>query len=342
MKRQLLSFLLSLPLTFSFYSNVYAQNSTTNKALPSSIVTDSMTNRMCSRIQFLTVAKSLNNFDCNANSPLLYNFETTCNTEPNTENNTLEQSINEYKIALNTTQDIDIGKLSTATKGWGTSPRTDGSIPNYPKAISELLAKFSGYYVGDTSKKVLYITFDEGYENGYSSKILDILKENDVKAAFFVTVPYINSNPDLIKRMVAEGHLVCNHSTHHKSMPIFKEKTEFENELKGAEEAYEKVTGSKMPKFFRPPMGEYSELSLYYTSAMGYKSIFWSFAYVDFSTKKQPSIENAKKVILERTHNGAIYLLHAVSKTNTEVLDSVIKEWRNRGYEFKTLNDLPQ
>lgn len=245
------------------------------------------------------------------------------------------------KLTIPVLNTDDIKNLGTNTKGWGTSPRTDGSTPYYPKAISDLMSKYSAYYVGDTSKKVIYITFDEGYENGYSSKLLDILKENDVKAAFFVTTPYINSNSDLIKRMVAEGHLVCNHSTHHKSMPIFKDKSDFENELKGTEEAFEKVTGTKMPKFFRPPMGEYSELSLYYTAAMGYKSIFWSFAYVDFYKDKQPSEEYAKKTMLERTHNGAIYLLHAVSKTNTDVLDYVIKEWKNRGYEFKTLNDLP-
>jgi peptidoglycan-N-acetylmuramic acid deacetylase len=187
------------------------------------------------------------------------------------------------------------------------------------------------------------LTFDEGYENGYSAKILDSLKTNDVKAAFFVTTDYIKRNPDLIKRMAAEGHLVCNHSTTHPSMAqsALKDKTKFENEFINCERAFEEVTGAKMPKFFRPPMGKYSELSLYYTQALGYKSIFWSFAYKDWLPDNQPSIEAAKKIIMERTHNGGIFLLHAVSKTNAAIMDSILKEWKAKGFEFKTLNELP-
>lgn len=239
--------------------------------------------------------------------------------------------------------DADITKLSTAEKNWFYKPRTDGLTPEEPKEVLDLINKYSGYYVGDTSKKVLYLTFDEGYENGYSAKILDTLKENNVKAAFFVTKPYIEGNKALIKRMVAEGHLVCNHSNTHPAMNkvASTSKDKFDKEFAVTEQSFESVTGAKMPKFFRPPMGKYSELSLYYTAKLQYRTIFWSFAYEDWEPTKQPSHEFAKKIIMERTHSGSIILLHAVSKTNTEIMDSLIKEWRAKGYEFKTLNELP-
>lgn len=231
--------------------------------------------------------------------------------------------------------------LSTSEKGWFYQPRNDGAPPEEPQAILDLLSKYSAYYIGDKSKKVLYLTFDEGYENGYTPQILDILKKHNVKAAFFVVKPYITSNQEIIKRMVEEGHLVCNHSTNHPSMASINNKNKFFQEFTGVEESYREITGKEMPKFFRPPMGKYSELSLHYTADYGYKTIFWSFAYDDWKIKKQPSHEYAKKKILQRTHNGAIILLHAVSKTNAEILDDVITEWKSQGFEFKTLEDLP-
>jgi len=237
----------------------------------------------------------------------------------------------------------DTSSLNKAEKSWYYVVKTNGEPSGEPADILTLINKYSAYYLGDTSKKVLYLTFDEGYENGYTSKILDILKENNVKAAFFVTKPYITANKDLIKRMVDEGHLVCNHSNTHPSMPsvALKGKTAFNKEFTDTEAAYKEITGTDMPKFFRPPMGNYSELSLYYTKSLGYKSIFWSFAYRDWETDKQPTESYAVNLMRERTHNGAILLLHAVSKTNTNVLDSMLKEWVNKGYEFKTLNELP-
>lgn len=238
-------------------------------------------------------------------------------------------------------QNIDESKLSNTKRAWYYTPHTDGTPSSEPQDVLNLINKYSAYYLGDTSKKVLYLTFDEGYENGYSSKILDILKANNVKAAFFVTKPYIDSQKDLIKRMVDEGHLVCNHTVHHPSMPTVTDRAKFNNELLDIQKDFEELTGTSMPRFFRPPMGEYSELSLYRTQNIGYKTIFWSFAYNDWDIKKQPDPENAKKRILSRTHNGGIILLHAVSKTNTDILDYLIKQWKSEGYEFKTLNDLP-
>lgn len=243
----------------------------------------------------------------------------------------------------NTTQKpTDNTSVGTKERDWFFVPKKDGSPSGAPDDVLSIINKNSAYYLGDTSEKVIYLTFDEGYENGYTGKILDVLKANDVKAAFFVVVPYINSNKDLVKRMVNEGHLVCNHSNHHPSMAkvALKGKDSFNKEFTDTEKAFEDLTGKKMPKFFRPPMGKYSELSLQYTKELGYKTIFWSFAYNDWDPKKQPSQEYAKRIINERTHNGGIFLLHAVSKTNTEILDGVIKDLKAKGYRFASLEEL--
>lgn len=231
--------------------------------------------------------------------------------------------------------------VSTKEYNWYFQPKNDNTPPNGPKETIDLISKYDCYHLGDTSKKVLYLTFDEGYEAGYTAPILDVLKKHNVKAAFFVVKPYITSSPDLINRMVTEGHLVCNHSNHHASMASIKDEEKFNKELSDVEDAFESITHKKMPKYFRPPMGKYSELSLLYTKNYGYKTIFWSFAYMDWITSKQPSHEAAKKRIMQRTHNGGIILLHAVSKTNAEILDDVITEWEKQGYVLKSLDELP-
>lgn len=216
-----------------------------------------------------------------------------------------------------------------------------------PTENVDLLAKYKGYGFGDTSKKIIYLTFDEGYENGYTSSILDTLKANNVHAAFFVTKPYVtgsfNDIPDseLLERMSSEGHIIGNHSVHHKSMPTFRSEEAFNAELIGVESAVNNIPGCKMSKYFRPPEGTFSELSLYYTQKLGYKSIFFAFAYQDYNVDNQPSSEAAKEKILKNTRDGMICLLHAVSKTNATILDDLIKEWKNRGYEFRSLDDLP-
>ncbi|MFV3011899.1 delta-lactam-biosynthetic de-N-acetylase [Clostridium botulinum] len=248
---------------------------------------------------------------------------------------TTSSNINKFK---------DEPNMSSKEKDWFFKPSKNNEPATIPEDMENDLNKYSGYFLGDTSKKHLYLTFDEGYENGYTGKILDTLKENKVKAAFFVTAPYIKQNKDLIKRMIDEGHLVCNHSDHHPSMAsaALKGKESFKKEFTVVEDLYKDITKKDMPKFFRPPMGKYSELSLKYTEDLGYKSIFWSFAYHDWDRNKQPSPEKGKEKILNGVHNGSIILLHAVSKTNTEILDSVLKELKNNGYEFKTLEDLPK
>lgn len=212
---------------------------------------------------------------------------------------------------------------------------------------ADLLSKYKGYGFGDTSQKIIYLTFDEGYENGYTASILDTLKANNVPATFFVTKPFVtgsfNGVPDseLLKRMSKEGHIIGNHSVSHKSMPTFKDETAFNAEITGVEDAVNGISGCKMAKYFRPPEGTFSELSLYYTQKLGYKSVFFSLAYQDYNVDNQPDPESSKAKLLKNTHNGMICLLHAVSKTNATILDSLIKEWKNQGYKFKTLDDLP-
>lgn len=214
-------------------------------------------------------------------------------------------------------------------------------IAEGPKESVSFLKENSAYYLGDTSKKVLYLTFDEGYENGNTGKILDILKECQVPAAFFVVKPYIDTQPELIKRMVDEGHVVGNHTVHHPSIAQIRDKEKFEAEFTGVENAFKELTGQDMPKFFRPPMGKYSKKSLAMTKDLGYKTIFWSFAYKDWLVNNQPSESYAVEKICKGAHPGSVMLLHAVSNTNTKVLSSVIKTLQKEGYEFKSLNDLP-
>lgn len=219
---------------------------------------------------------------------------------------------------------------------------TENPYPDSPKETKEFQGKHNDYYLGDTNSKVIYLTFDEGYEReGNTNKILDTLKETNVPAAFFVVKPYIVQHPEIVKRMYDEGHLVCNHSSHHPSMASVKDKNKFIAEFTEVEEEYKKLTSQEMPKFFRPPMGKFSIYSLKETTALGYKTIFWSFAYKDWIPDQQPGEEYAKKKIVEGAHPGCIMLLHAVSDTNVKVLKDVITQLQADGYEFKPLSDLP-
>lgn len=229
----------------------------------------------------------------------------------------------------------------TKELNWYYGAKDSNGIPEAPKESASFLKSFESYYLGDTSSKVIYLTFDEGYEKGYTASILDTLKELNVPAAFFVVKPYIDSNPDLVKRMVDEGHMVCNHSNHHPSMASITDSEKFKKELTDVEDAYKSLIGKEMPKYFRPPMGKYSQFSLEQTKNLGYKSIFWSFAYKDWLVDDQPSESYAIEKIKKGAHPGEIMLLHAVSSTNTKVLKTVITDLQKDGYEFKSLDDLP-
>ncbi len=245
---------------------------------------------------------------------------------------------NFYLLQKSKTQ---ISRTTPYTKeyNWYFNPTNNGTQPQ-PIKEADFFKSYNTYYIGDPNKKILYLTFDAGYENGTTNKILDTLKKHNVKAHFFVVESYIRNNSDLIKRMVNEGHLVCNHSKSHISMASIDDIDKFKNEILSVEETFKKITGKNMPKYFRPPMGKFSQQSLKYTEDLGYKTIFWSFAYVDWFNDKQPTHEFAKDKIFSRTHPGAIILLHPNSTTNTEILDEVITHWKKEGYTIRTLDHL--
>lgn len=207
------------------------------------------------------------------------------------------------------------------------------------------IENYGGHYVdkkhGDEcEEKVIYLTFDAGYENGNVERILNVLKEENVKAAFFVLENLILKNGDLIKRMVNDGHLVCNHTSKHLDVTKCKTVNEFRVELEKLEKDFKECTGLDMPKYFRPPEGKFSENSMKFASQLGYKTIFWSFAYTDWDNASQMSITKAKEKIMSNVHNGEIMLLHPTSKTNADILGDVIREIKSQGYRFGTLDEL--
>ena len=204
----------------------------------------------------------------------------------------------------------------------------------------EFIGSYSGHYIGLTDEKKIYLTFDAGYENGNVAKILDVLKENETPAAFFVLSNLICTNTDLVKRMADEGHLVCNHTSKHKDMSKINDKESFEKELKALEDIYKEKTGREMAKYFRPPEGKFTKQTLEFANGMGYKTIFWSFAYADWDNNSQMSESAAKAKILDNIHSGAVILLHPTSATNAAILEDVIKELKDLGYTFGTLDEL--
>jgi len=230
------------------------------------------------------------------------------------------------------------GQLSNRILRWGISRRQNNETPAADPGAPELLKKYGGAYLGDTSKNVIYLTFDEGYENGYTPMILDTLRDNQVKAIFFITGPYLKVHQDLVRRMVEEGHIVGNHTIHHPSLPEISDR-EIEEEVLGLERAFREKFGKEM-KFLRPPKGEYSERTLAITQKLGYCNLFWSFAYDDWYRDKVRGPEYAKNIVMRNLHNGAVILLHAVSKDNAQALDSIIKEAIDKGYVFGDPNEL--
>ena len=226
-----------------------------------------------------------------------------------------------------------------SSNNWGLSFQEEGKAPviNVDK---EKLKELDGYYIGDEEKKKIYLTFDAGYENGNTEKILDALKENNVKAAFFLVGNYLETCPEIVKRMVEEGHIVGNHTYHHKDMATLTSKEAFVKELEDLEALYKKVTGKDMPKFYRPPQGKFNEEQLQWAKSEGYKTCFWSLAYVDWDEKKQPSKQEAMEKLTKRIHPGAIVLLHSTSDTNGEIMGDIIKAWKDMGYTFGELTEL--
>ena len=224
---------------------------------------------------------------------------------------------------------------------WGLSFPTEGEAPVGIASQADL-ANYDAYYLGDTGQKVIYLTFDCGYENGYTEKILDALKKHHAPAAFFVVGHMIESAPDIVRRMAAEGHVVGNHTFHHPDMSAISQQDAFQEELDSLAELYRQTTGKPLSRFYRPPQGKYSEENLKQAQALGYKTVFWSLAYVDWNTDSQPTAEQAYAKLLPRIHDGAVVLLHSTSRTNAEILDELLTKWEEMGYAFRSLEDLPE
>ena len=239
---------------------------------------------------------------------------------------------------------LSVGVSAVEAQNWYCPRNKDNKQPVFGSDLS-YVSELDGYYIdrshGDKSgNKVVYLTFDAGYENGNVEKILDVMKQKDVTGAFFVLENIIVKNPELITRMADEGHLVCNHTATHVDTTKLNSFDEFKSELERLESVYRDTTGREMSKYYRPPEGRFNRQTLEWASQLGYKTVFWSFAYADWDNGKQMSRETAKKKILDNVHNGAVILLHPTSQTNADILGEVIDELKAQGYEFGTLDQL--
>lgn len=222
---------------------------------------------------------------------------------------------------------------------WGLGFKEDGKPPTGNASVADL-AKHNAYYIGDTSKNIIYLTFDAGFENGNTEKILDSLKKHNVKATFFLVGNYIETSPELVERMVEEGHTIGNHTYSHPDMSKISDEESFKKELQSLESLYKETTGQELLKIYRPPQGKYCVSNLEMADKLGYKTIFWSLAYVDWYENKQPTKEEAFNKLLKRIHPGAIVLLHSTSKTNGDILDELLTKWEDMGYSFGEIKDL--
>ena len=238
------------------------------------------------------------------------------------------------------TKERDNATIQTSGgENWGLGFSKEGQPPTAPATAAEL-KKYDTYYIGDTNEMVIYLTFDAGFENGNTPAILDALKKHNVSATFFLVGNYLSTAPDLVKRMVEEGHIVGNHTYHHPDMSKISNIDSFKKEMEDMETLYTEVTGKDLEKYYRPPQGKYSTQNLEMAKQLGYKTFFWSLAYVDWYVDDQPTKEEAFNKLLKRVHPGAIVLLHSTSKTNGEILDELLTKWEEMGYTFKSLAEL--
>ena len=226
---------------------------------------------------------------------------------------------------------------SGAVSDWGLGFGKANTRPRGNLSEQEL-EKYDAYFIGGESKTI-YLTFDAGYENGYTAKILDVLKEKQVPAAFFLVSHYIKTEPELVRRMAEEGHIVANHTNTHPDMSTLTSIDALKAELEPVQQLYRECTGKDMPMFYRPPRGQFSKLNLEHAKQLGYTTVFWSLAYVDWNVNNQPSPQAAMEKLNGRIHDGAVILLHSTSATNAEILGQLIDSWRDQGYNFGTLYD---
>lgn len=238
--------------------------------------------------------------------------------------------------ALRAVNRLGAAEAAAGITDWGLSFQSEGAPP-VANASQEYLKNFDALYVGDTNKKEIYITFDAGFENGNTERILDALKKHGVKATFFLVGNYFETQPKLVKRMAEEGHTIGNHTYSHPDMSKIGDIQSFQTELQKNEALYRDILGSEMPKLYRPPQGKFCEENLKMAQQLGYSTVFWSLAYVDWYTDDQPTPEQAFSKLLPRIHPGAVVLLHSTSSTNAEILDELLTKWEEMGYSFGDL-----
>ena len=229
--------------------------------------------------------------------------------------------------------------LHGKSENWGLGFGPEGKPPT-GNASAEELKKYNAYFIGDTTQNTIYLTFDCGYENGNTEPILDALKKHDVKATFFVVGNFLETSPEIVKRMIAEGHTVGNHTYHHLDMSSISSMDAFKKETQDVENLFEQITGTPITKFYRPPQGKYNIENLKMAQELGYHTFFWSLAYVDWYQDKQPTKDEAFGKLLKRIHPGAIVLLHSTSSTNAQILDELLTKWEEMGYTIKPLTEL--
>lgn len=225
----------------------------------------------------------------------------------------------------------------STTSNWGLGFGREGTKPSgneTPKKMQE----YNAYYMAQGEEPILYLTFDCGYENGNTDRILDALKKHNVHATFFVVGHFLETSPEMVKRMVQEGHMIGNHTYHHPDMSKIATKEAFAKEMMDNEALFKKITGYDMQKYYRPPQGKYNIVNLKMANEMGYSTFFWSLAYVDWKQDDQPTREEAFSKLLTRVHPGAIVLLHNTSSTNAGILDELLTKWEEMGYRFGTLD----
>ena len=238
--------------------------------------------------------------------------------------------------ALRAVNRLGAAEAAAGITDWGLSFQSEGAPP-VANASQEYLRNFDALYVGDADQKEIYITFDAGFENGNTERILDALKKHGVKATFFLVGNYFKTQPELVKRMAEEGHTIGNHTYSHPDMSKIGDIQSFQTELQKNEALYREILGSEMPKLYRPPQGKFCEENLKMAQQLGYSTVFWSLAYVDWYTDDQPTPEQAFSKLLPRIPPGAVVLLHSTSSTNAEILDELLTKWEETGYSFGDL-----
>lgn len=252
-------------------------------------------------------------------------------------------ALHHFTDSVNDTDNVknteETSVLSEAEGNWGLGFSKEGEKPT-GNAAPEELAKYHAAYVDTTDEKVIYLTFDAGFENGNMPAILDALKKHKAKGTFFVVGNFLETSPELTKRMVEEGHTVGNHTYHHPDMSQISDMEAFKKELEDVEKLFQQITGQEMTRFYRPPQGKYNVKNLEMASKLGYKTFFWSLAYVDWLQDQQPTREQAFEKLLPRIHPGAVVLLHSTSETNGQILDELLTKWEEMGYRFAPLSEL--